>query len=114
MQRQSLVAVNFGARLLGVAPLPQTDHVLDVLSKCHTLFRDQLCVELRHYGGTVAQLENWLGRRRPMVVYRPQQGEDLGEKMANAIQDAISEGAESVVVVSTEHSSIPRVLALLS
>ena len=88
------------AQLLGVGSSSQTERILDVLSKCHALFQDQLCVELRHYGGTSAQLHHWMGRRRPIVVCRPQQGKDLGERMANAVRDALNEGAESVVVVS--------------
>ena len=94
------------AQLPGVNSPLQTEHILDVLSKCHALFRDQLCVELRHYGGTSVQVQGWMGRRQPMVVCRPQQGKDLGERMANAVQDALNEGAESVVVVSREHCKI--------
>ena len=35
-----------------------------------------------------------------MIVHRPQEGEDLGERMANAMKTAFAEGSQSVIIVS--------------
>ena len=44
-------------------------------------------------------MRQWLG---PGVMLRPQSGADLGARMAAAIADAISGGAERVVVIGTD------------
>ena len=44
-------------------------------------------------------MEAWLGRRQPALVYREQQGGDLGARMANALSDAFKEGTKTAVVV---------------
>ena len=54
---------------------------------------------MRYYGGNYGNMEAWLGRRQPALVYREQQGGDLGARMANALSDAFKEGTKTAVVV---------------
>ena len=54
-------------------------------------------------------MREWLG---PGVALRPQSGGDLGARMAAAIADAISGGAERVVVIGTDCPDVtPDVVA---
>ena len=77
----------------------QTDHLLNVLSKCSSKLHS-ICIEVRYYGGSNAQMDYWLDRRVPMSIHRPQVGEDLGARMANAIDVAFTEGVQTVIVVN--------------
>jgi rSAM/selenodomain-associated transferase 1 len=46
----------------------------------------------------------WLGDRWP---FRPQEGEDLGERMANALARAFGDGAEQALVVGGDLPDLP-------
>ena len=77
--------------------IPKTNHLLDVLKNSHKKL-SQLCIEVRYHGSTAPQMEHWLGQR--VLVCRPQVGSDLGSRMANAITEALNEGAKTVIIVS--------------
>ncbi len=69
------------------------------MTKCFTRIHD-FCLELRYYRGDSTVMDYWLNRRDPLVVYRPQKGKQLGDKMGDAMKVAFEEGAKSVIVVS--------------
>ena len=49
------------------------------------------------------EIENWLGSQE---VYCEQEGECLGERQANAFEEAFSQGAAKVVVIGTDNPLI--------
>ncbi len=56
-------------------------------------------LELRHEGGDPAELGRWLG---PGLACRPQGPGDLGQRMARAIEEALAQGEERVVLVGSD------------
>lgn len=48
-----------------------------------------------------------LSERHPELTVRAQRGEDLGTRMARAIGDAFRRGAGRIVVVGTDHPTLP-------
>ena len=63
-----------------------------------------LCIEVRYYGGSQQDMDYWIGSSRsdPVLVYRKQEGADLGERMGNALLEAMKEGAQTVLIVSMQ------------
>ena len=63
-------------------------------------------VEMRHYGGSRADMDGWLGRRfsgGDALFMRPQMaGGGLGNKIAEAFSRAFDEGAQRVCVVGCD------------
>jgi uncharacterized protein len=57
-------------------------------------------VEFYYTGTACSQVRKWLGPR-PVRLY-PQKGRGLGERMRNALFDAIDRGAEQAVLVGTD------------
>lgn len=47
-------------------------------------------------------MDYWIGSRSSdsVLVYRQQEGADLGERMSNALSQAMKEGAQTVLIVS--------------
>jgi hypothetical protein len=50
------------------------------------------------------RMRDWLG---PGYAYRPQNGADLGERMANALSSAFREGRKAAVLVGTDLPDLP-------
>ena len=75
--------------------------MLSVLKQAHKAISN-LCIEVRYYGGTQEDMDYWIGSRSsdPVLVYRQQEGADLGERMSNALSQAMKEGAQTVLIVS--------------
>lgn len=60
-----------------------------------------------------------VGERHPGLEVRAQPGDDLGERMARAMEGAFSRGAGRVLIVGTDHPTLPvdrlrRAFSLLS
>lgn len=66
-----------------------------------------LCIEVRYYGGSEQDMDYWIGSRGsdPVLVYRKQEGADLGERMSNALLEAMKEGAQTVLIVRIQYNS---------
>lgn len=56
-------------------------------------------IEVRHADGGPEEVEAWLGEG---PTYAPQGGEDLGERLAEAIDGAFAQGAQRVVAVGAD------------
>ena len=58
-------------------------------------------ITLQYTGGTHKLMKFWLDKKTTGMncFYRPQRGNDLGEKLHLAISDSFSRGHESVVVI---------------
>lgn len=48
-----------------------------------------------------------LGERHPGLEVRPQEGDDLGARMAHALEAAFGAGAGRVLIVGTDHPTLP-------
>jgi rSAM/selenodomain-associated transferase 1 len=82
--------------------LLMTDHLVRVLKRA-CLNVKQLCVEIRYFGGSPLEMNYWTGKHQdPLITHREQGGEDLGQKMGNAMKDAFNEGASNVVIVGSD------------
>lgn len=57
-------------------------------------------VEFCCTGGRLGQIHRWLGRR--MVSIRPQTNGDLGSRMKSAIDTALGQGCQQVVLIGTD------------
>lgn len=82
------------------------------------LYRAFLDDTLRRTAGTeVEQRTLWLAgddaglervrERHPGLPVRPQRGEDLGERMARAMETSFSEGGGRVLILGTDHPTLP-------
>jgi hypothetical protein len=60
-----------------------------------------------HPPGSMDDIAAWLGKDR---VYRPQQGDDLGARMADAFRTAFDEGYERVVLVGSDSPDLEQAL----
>jgi len=56
-------------------------------------------VEIRFNGGSATLMSRWLGTN---LVYRRQEGRDLGEKMFNSFQQAFAEGSLKVILIGAD------------
>jgi hypothetical protein len=54
--------------------------------------------------GADGEIRQWLGHG---YAYRPQQGADLGERMANAFEAAFAEGGDRALLVGTDLPDLP-------
>lgn len=57
-----------------------------------------------HPADALERMRDWLG---PSYAYRPQQGADLGERMANALSATFREGRKAAVLVGTDLPDLP-------
>ena len=78
----------------------QTEHILKALRRYEVSNKD-VDVTLQYTGGTHKLMTYWLDlKTRGMnCFYRPQRGNNLGEKLQLAISDSFNRGHESVVVI---------------
>jgi rSAM/selenodomain-associated transferase 1 len=76
----------------------------DMVDKCVTLpgLRLRVCYTP---AGSVGLFKDLLGDR--VLEYRPQEGDDLGERMDLSFRRAFEEGAKRAVIVGTDVPSIP-------
>ncbi|MBI5116021.1 TIGR04283 family arsenosugar biosynthesis glycosyltransferase [Candidatus Poribacteria bacterium] len=74
-----------------------TEHALSRLKRLKPHRR--VSIEISYDGGSEQLMKEWLG---PGVIFRPQIGSGLGERMAGAFSEAFAEGAEKVVLVGTD------------
>jgi uncharacterized protein len=58
-----------------------------------------LDVEIQFVGGTMLQMQAWLG---PDLTYRVQGSGDLGDRLSHACQTAFNEGGQSVLLIGTD------------
>ena len=66
-----------------------------------------IAVTIAFAGGSVSQMQQWLGGN---WQYVPQTGEDLGDRMANAMQAAFAVGAQRVLIIGTDCPALTPVL----
>ncbi|XP_019628525.1 PREDICTED: uncharacterized protein LOC109473060 [Branchiostoma belcheri] len=98
-----------GEQGAALAQLHMTDAILHEAGRLQQRNPEDLSVEVRYHGGTQEDMRYWLERRTGISCWwRVQEGEDLGQKMANAFKDAFREGTENVVLVG---SDIPAITA---
>lgn len=83
--------------------LLMSNHIMSTLKKAQ-LAISNLCIEVRYYGGSEQDMDYWIGSRGsdPVLVYRKQEGADLGERMSNALLEAMKEGAQTVLIVGSD------------
>lgn len=75
--------------------------VVQTLAQVAILQRERpIAVELWFTGGTLAQMQTWLGT--DYYVYRSQVAGDLGERMAAAFRAAFQAGTERAVLIGTD------------
>jgi uncharacterized protein len=62
-------------------------------------------VQICFCGGTIAQMRQWLGDGPD---YQPQGDGDLGERMARAVESALAQGYQRVVIIGTDCPAIDQ------
>ncbi len=62
-----------------------------------------ISIEVRYQGGNPVLMKQWLGSD---ILYREQEGDDLGERMLGAFLDAFRNGAERVLLMGTDCPSV--------
>ncbi|MGO9122088.1 MAG: TIGR04283 family arsenosugar biosynthesis glycosyltransferase [Desulfomonilaceae bacterium] len=62
-----------------------------------------ISVEVRYQGGSTSLMKQWLGAD---VLYREQDGNDLGDRMLRAFDEAFRDGAGHVLLIGTDCSGI--------
>ena len=73
-----------------------TEHTLAQITQfCQ---QDAIAVTIACAGGSVSQMQQWLGQH---WQYVPQTGEDLGDRMAKAMHAAFAGGAQRVLIIGT-------------
>ena len=90
---------SFLDRLWCIAYL-QTEHILNVLKR-HEAENKDVDVSLQYNAGSQQQMKYWLDRKTRGIncYYRPQRGNNLGEKLMSAISDSFGRGHQYVVVI---------------
>ena len=73
------------------------ERTLERVSRAHLL--PEPSIEIRFEGGDRKRLQAWLGAG---YFYRPQEGHDLGARMAAAFENAFRDGADQVALVGTD------------
>jgi uncharacterized protein len=58
-----------------------------------------ISIEVRYQGGNLSLMRQWLGSE---ILYREQEGADLGEKMLTAFVEAFRNGAERILLIGTD------------
>ncbi len=56
-----------------------------------------------------AFFQSWVAQTCPSreVTLRPQQGEDLGARMASALEESFQDGYEQLVIIGSDHPTLP-------
>lgn len=78
-----------------------TEHVLQqvvALPQQHSI-----TVEVHFTGGTLAQMQTWLG---PQAVYRPQCEGSLGDRLKHIFQQGFARGLERIIVIGCDCPSV--------
>lgn len=70
-------------------------HILKELDGCITRDKTELCIY--HDGGSRTEMEEWLGKH---YLFMPQRGEDLGQRMAQALSGALAQGKNVILLGS--------------
>lgn len=73
------------------------EHVMSVIRTW--IARRPVSVEIRYEGADETRMTEWLGSG---FLYNIQRGDDIGEKMHNAFEDAFNEKFEHVIIVGTD------------
>ncbi|MCU0550101.1 MAG: TIGR04282 family arsenosugar biosynthesis glycosyltransferase [Leptolyngbya sp. Prado105] len=77
------------------------------IAKSRTL---NLPISIHFTGGTLAQMQHWLGSD---LVYYPQRSGDLGDRLTDAFQIAFDQEAKSAIAIGTDCPELtPEILAL--
>lgn len=65
---------------------------------------ESISVVLQYNGGTSTEMDYWLQRKLWGVpcIFRPQNGNSLGDKLKNAIKESFGRGNQSVVVIGNQ------------
>ncbi len=58
-----------------------------------------ISVEIRFAGGSLQLMRNWLGDE---WIYHPQDGDDLGEKMARSLTNVFAQNCQKAVIIGTD------------
>jgi rSAM/selenodomain-associated transferase 1 len=61
-----------------------------------------IAVEVRFTGDNLERLRVLCGSAVEKIRFEPQQGEDLGDRLANAIEFAVQQGSPKVAVIGTD------------
>jgi rSAM/selenodomain-associated transferase 1 len=64
--------------------------------------RQGIQVEIRYSGDDLERLQHLCGAAADRVDFRPQQGDDLGQRLAEASSTAFLEGAAKVAIIGTD------------
>ncbi len=74
------------------------------LQEARALARSRaVAVRVAHEGGDGARMRAWLGNS---VTFVPQRGADLGERIFNAMREALDAGHRRVILVGTDHPTL--------
>lgn len=77
----------------------------DTIARVHALASRTPCtIEIRYDAGTDALMRNWFGNS---MLYNPQIGDDLGERLQRAFTESFDGGAERVVIIGSDSPDIP-------
>ena len=60
---------------------------------------DSVCLQVSYCGGSKEEIQTWLGSDLPL---KRQQGNDLGERMVRAFEQAWESGAKKVVLIGSD------------
>jgi rSAM/selenodomain-associated transferase 1 len=74
-----------------------TEHTLRRVSQAH--IRPEPAIEIRFEGGDKKRMQAWLG---DTYRYSPQQGDNLGDRMASAFEDAFRRRVDQVALIGTD------------
>ncbi len=64
-----------------------------------SLLENKVALRVYFAGGNMALMQNWLGYD---LAYFPQRGDDLGQRMAQALAASFEQGAKQVVIIGTD------------
>ena len=83
----------------GAAQLQQhmTEYVLAQVLEAQG--RQPFSIEIHFAGGTIAQMQSWLGSK---LTYRPQGAGSLGDRMGQALQAGFESGLERLVMIGAD------------
>jgi len=89
-----------GARGAALLHRQLGEHTLATVREgLHKKMAKPIAVEVRFTGGTLEQMQGWLGED---LEYRPQSEGDLGDRLKAAAQEAFESGCSRVVIIGTD------------
>ncbi len=74
-----------------------TEHTLKRIGRTH--IQPEPAIEIRFEGGDKKRMRAWLGNA---YIYQPQVGDNLGDRMASALEDAFQRHVDQVALIGTD------------